>query len=258
MVADLFLPHAFSFCCQLLKFIAGGHRRQDIARRGFQDSHEYPCRDNTLPCFRVEDTMNWSCAPRKDKTAAGCVWDYGLELGTWLHKKEVWLAILYLYIICVLRSFQIPSNYVRWFDFVMIMIFRPSCRCIVLLMYKTLWKKCADVVNRERRNSQVLSKLQCLNDVISRRRCSSRAAVFTYLPAGLQFEYVAGAQWLMREYVHADWAIGIVVIAWRIGWLLPARRGRALPEKKCGCIGVISFKEIPSAVFIDHHSSRGR
>jgi hypothetical protein len=58
MVADLFLPHAFSFCCQLLKFIAGGHHRQDIATRCFQDSHEDPCRDNTLPCFRVEDTMN--------------------------------------------------------------------------------------------------------------------------------------------------------------------------------------------------------
>ncbi len=62
----------------------------------------------------------------------------------------------------------------------------------------------------------------------------------------------------MREYVHTDWAIEIVVIAWRIGSVLPARRCRALPEKKCACICVSSFKEIPSAVFIDHHSSRAR
>jgi len=59
-------------------------------------------------------------------------------------------------------------------------------------------------VNRERRNSQVLQKLQCLNDGISRRRCSSRAAIFTYLPAGLQFEYVAGAQWF-HERICAHW-----------------------------------------------------
>jgi hypothetical protein len=251
MVADLFLPHAFSFYCQLLKFIAGGYRRQDISRRCFQDSHEDPCRDNALPCFCVEDTMNWSCAPRKDKIAAGRVSDYGLELGTWLHKKEVWLAILYLYIICVLRSFQIPSNYVRWFDLVMIMIFRPSCRCIVLLMYKTLWKNRADVVNRERRNSQVLSKLQCLNDVISRSRCSSRATVFTYLPAGLQFEYVAGAQWF-NDRIFARW-LSDGNCRYRM-----EDRFSAVPEKKCACICVISFKEIPSAVFIDRHSSRAR
>lgn len=86
----------------------------------------------------------------------------------------------------------------------MIMIFPPSCRCIVLLMYETQWKKCIDLVDGERTNSQVLSKLQCLNDVISRRRCSSRAAIFTYLPAGLQFEYVAGAQWF-HERICAHW-----------------------------------------------------
>jgi len=132
-----------------------------------------------------------------------------------------------------------------------------ACRCIVLLMYKSLWKKCADVVKREWRSSEVLSKLQCLNDVISRRRCSSRATVFTYQPV-CSLNMLLVLNDLMREYVHADWAIEIVVIAWRIGSVLPARRGRLLPEKKCACICVISFKEIPSAVFIDHHSSRAR
>jgi hypothetical protein len=178
-----------------------------------------------------------------------------LEVGTYLHKKEVGLAIFYLYIICVLRSFQMPSIYVRRIDFVMIMIFPPpSCRCIILLMYKTQWKKCIDLVDGERTNSQVLSKLQCLIDVISRRRCSSRAAIFTYLPAGLQFEYVAGAQWFHKR-ICAHW-----LSDWNCRHRMEDRfiaSGKTLLWS-CAPACVISFKEIPSEVFIDHHSSRAR